>query len=215
MSQEQSEAVVLRAVDFSETSRIITFLTPGRGKLTCMVSGMRRARNPWGNALDQFHRVELVYYFSERRSVQRLTEASIIDAYAGLRANLEKTAYAAFPLELVYRTAQENEPSDELFAALTNGLSGMASWQGDVRTHAVWQVVHLLAAAGFDPALSEEERRLPRRERALLAEFAAAPGMCPAVDDSGNLFPMLRLFAARHLETQFYSLRVLDQIFKR
>ncbi|MEA3365547.1 MAG: DNA repair protein RecO, partial [Candidatus Hydrogenedentes bacterium] len=153
MSQERTEALVLRGVDFSETSRIVTFLTPDRGKMACMAAGARRAKSSLSGVLDTFNRLEVVYYWKDGRSVQKLGEVSILDTYPAIKANLEKSVYAAFPLEMAYKAAQENEPSEELYSVLVRGLKAMAGWSGEARTHAAWQAVHLLAVAGFEMAL--------------------------------------------------------------
>ncbi|HOD51348.1 MAG TPA: DNA repair protein RecO [Candidatus Hydrogenedentes bacterium] len=233
MSQERTEAVVLRGVDFSETSRIVTFLTPGRGKMACMAAGARRARSSLSGVLDTFNRLEVVFYWKDGRSVQKLAEAALLDGYPQLKTDLEKLVYAAFPLEIAYKVAQENEPSEALYSTLVEGLRSMAGWQGDVRTHAAWQAVHLLSAAGFEMTLAPRGSRdrvsfsfehgvlspsqpgdkwLDAREYDGLCALAAARGACPDIRDSGAVFAVLRGYAVRHVETSFRSLRVIDQV---
>ena len=68
--------------------------------------------------MDTFNRLELVYYWKEGRSVQKLAEATLLDGFSSLKSDLDKALYAAFPLEVAYRAAQEDEPSHELYAAL-------------------------------------------------------------------------------------------------
>lgn len=236
MSQERTEAVVLRGVDFSETSRIVTFLTPDRGKVACMAAGARRAKSGLAGALDTFNRLEIVYYWKEGRSVQRLAELSVLDTFPAIKANLEKSVYAAFPLEIAYKAAQENEPSQSLHATLVTGLQAMSAWTGDSRTHAAWQAVHLLAVAGFEIALAPRgtrewiafsfehgvlspaqpgDRRMAAREYDGLCALARQSDRCPEIADSAAVFAAVRGYAARHLETNFRSLRVIDQIVER
>ena len=56
VSQEKTEAIVLRGVDFSESSRIVTFLSPERGRLTCIAKGARRKNSGVSAVLDTFNR---------------------------------------------------------------------------------------------------------------------------------------------------------------
>jgi len=235
VSQERSEVVVIRAVDFSETSRIVTFLSPERGKLACMAAGARRPKSQLAGMLDTFNRLEVVYYWKDGRSVQKLGEASLLDGFGALKADLEKSAYAAFPLEFVYKTAQENEPSHALYEALLTGLDGMRAWQGPARVHAAWQVVQLLRVAGFEPDLKggEEGKRSAgfsfdagvvsrgeRVDRSLriedldrLRHLAGARDRCPVVDDSPEVFQAVCGYVTRQLESEFRSLRVIAQMF--
>lgn len=151
MSQERSEAVVLRGVDFSETSRIVTLLLLTRGRMACLAKGARRKKSGFGGALDTLNHIEAVYYWKDGREVQQLGEASILDSYRGIKADLEKSAYSSFPLEVAYRVAHENEPSQELFSALVRGLESLERWERSAQAHACWQVVQLLITAGFEP----------------------------------------------------------------
>ena len=111
MSQEKTEGVVLRGVDFSESSRIVTFLTPDRGRLTCMAKGARRRNSRLGPVLDTLNRVELVYFWKEGRDVQPLAEATLLDGFPGVKGDIERSLHTAVPLEVAYKVAQANEPS--------------------------------------------------------------------------------------------------------
>ncbi|MCC6796633.1 MAG: DNA repair protein RecO [Candidatus Hydrogenedentes bacterium] len=218
MGQERSEAIVVRGVDFSETSRIVTFLTPARGKLACMAQGVRRAKSPMAGALDTFNRLEIVYYWKDGRSVQKLAEAALQHSYPGIKSDLNKSMFAAFPLEFAYKVAQENEPSHELFAALAEGLADMESWTGPARTHAAWQTMRLLAVAGFEPDLScAQSFEIPVRAGTLdvLRELAALSDTCPVRIDQPEAFESLARYTVRHVDSEFRSLRVIAQMFSK
>lgn len=238
MSQERTEAVVLRGVDFSETSRIVTFLTPARGRVACLAKGARRKNSRLAAALDTFNRVEMVYYWKDGRGVQNLAEAAILDAFTGIKRSLEKTAYGTFVLELAGRTVHENEPSEPIFRVLVDGLKGLENWQGDARTHAVWQAMRLLVEAGFEPVLDRcvrtggpvarpplfsyeggvvadgqtADRRLSAEAFDVLRALAAAGDACPNVVAPEEVLAVLTHYAARHLETDFKSTRVIREV---
>lgn len=236
VSQERTEAVVLRGVDFSETSRIVTFLTPDRGKVACMAAGARRPKSSLSGVLDLFNRLEIVYYWKDGRSVQRLAEASVLETYSAIKADLERSVCAAFPLEIAYKAAQENEPSEQLFSALVRGLASLTHWTGDSRTHTAWQALQLMASAGFAVALvprgtrewvwfsydhgvlspsQRGDRRLNALEYDGLCALAAHSESCPDIEGSTAVFAAVRGYVERHLETGFRSIRVIDQIVDR
>ena len=239
---ERSEALVLRDVDFSQSSRIVTFLCPARGRMACMAKGIRRPRSVLAGLLDTYRRLEIVYTWKESRGVQQLTDCSLLQAYDGVREDLEKSMYAALPLELAYTVAHENEPSHGLYAALVAGLEGLERWTGDVRFYTAWLIVRLLSASGFAPsvrtccACGGEVSAAPgfsyeggvtcgrcTRDRTLSPEaftaFSAisdSEAACPAETEAGaEVFETLCRYAARQLEHDFRSTRVLGQIFGR
>ncbi len=238
VSPESSEAIVLRGVDFSETSRIVTFLSPMRGRLACMAQGVKRPKSQLAALLDTFNRVELVYYWKDGRSVQRLSEASLLDGYPAIKRDLEKAAFAAFPLEIASKVAHENEPSAELYAALARGLDSLGGWNGSVRTHVCWQALQLLSASGFEPSLGAcvdcgsdvdrapgfayrggvtcpqcaPDRRLSEEGFKALCALVASRERCPAAPGD-EAFDVVRRYAAHQLMAPFQSVRVLDQMF--
>jgi DNA repair protein RecO (recombination protein O) len=239
VSQEKSEAHVLRGVDFSETSRIITFLTPARGQLTCIAKGARRKNSPLASALSTMNRVELVYYWKEGRAVQTLGEASLLEPFPRIKSDLERGAYAAFPLEIALKVAHENEPCHAFYSAFSRGIYSLNAWDGDARAHCCWQVARLLAAAGYTPELHEcvqcgreigdnsgfdyragavcgtctPDRRIDRATRDDLRAVFGAELACPALASAEITFRVLRTYAARQTETDYRSLRVLDEMF--
>jgi len=238
VSQERTEGVVMRGVDFSETSRIVTFLCPARGRLTCIAKGVRRRKSALAPVLDTLNRVELGYYWKENRAVQTLSDATLLDGFSGIKSNLEKAVHAAFPLEVAYKTARDNEPSHELYAALVRGLEGFARFEGDVKAYTCWHVLRLLTAAGFAPAIDmcakcgapvgqrpgfvydggttcgacRGDVRLSPRDYDVLRALLENSQSCPEATDVSAVFAVLHRYASRQLDTQFRSLRVIEEM---
>ena len=237
--QERSEGVVLRAVDYSETSRIVTFLTPGRGQVACMVKGARRPGSHTGAALDSFNRVEIVYYWKESRSVQTLTEASLLDGFGAIKADFDKGLYGSFILELAYKLSGEGIAAEEIYAALVNNFEDLTRWTGEPRLHAAWQTLRLLEAGGLAPAVAScvecgaavpeggckfsmkggvvcadcsAPHRLRPETRQALAVFSDARRACPTETAPSALFTLLSRFAAEQTGAAFRSLQVIEQI---
>ncbi len=252
MSQEKSEALVLRGVDFSESSRIVTFLTPARGRLACIAKGARRKNSRLGPILDSLNRVEIVYYYKEGRQVQNLAEASLLDGFVALKGDLERNAYAALPLEIAYKAVHENEPSESFYARLVGGMADLGLWPGHAGWHVAWQVLHLLAEAGFAPQLDEcvscgrvlgkdavgfdwsagavcarcaPRQRIAAGTFSALCALRAATEGCPVQDGKGGdservsetvvreVIDVLSAYAARQLDSDLRSTRVLRQLF--
>jgi DNA repair protein RecO (recombination protein O) len=234
---EHTEAVVVRGVEYSQTSRIVTFVTPKRGRVACMVKGARRKGSSASAALDTFNRVEIGLVWKASRSVQPLTDCAVIDAYPAIKADLDKSACASIALEIASRTAHENEPSEELFAALVNGLEDMAAWKGPAELCACRMVLRLLAAAGFAPLLdrccvtgeavggacgfsldggvtrvsAKSDCDLTAGELEQLCAMAGS-GPCPAVGSGAKLLRLLCAYTERQMDLTLRSARVLDQL---
>ncbi|MFM1920895.1 MAG: repair protein RecO [Candidatus Hydrogenedentota bacterium] len=239
VTQEKTEAVVLRGVDFSESSRVVTFLTPSRGLLACMAKGVRRKGSALACCLVNLNRVEVVFQHKPGREVQTLFEATLLDGYRGLRVDADKGFYAAFPAELAGRAAQAEEPSEALYGVLVRGLKDFEAWDGDRRTHAVWQALRLLDAAGFAPVLehcldsgaapgaspgfcyeggvvssaARADLRLTPRQYEELKMLAGARRECPLRESDPGLFRLAWHYARRQLDADFRSARVLQEMY--
>jgi DNA repair protein RecO (recombination protein O) len=229
MPQERSEVIVLRAIDFSETSRIVTFLAPQRGRLACMAAGARRPKSELTALLDTFNRLEVVYYWKDSRSVQKLGEAALLDDYAAIKGDLDKSLYGSLPLEFAYRVTHENEPSELLYHYLTTGLASLAQWRGSVETHCCWQLINLLRAAGFAPNLESAGGRVsfdyqsgfttgngdvaltPGDSEAMQA-LASSPDACPDIAAPQKVFRAIARYAERHVETRLKSIKVISEM---
>lgn len=238
LSREVSEALVLWGVDFSETSRIYTLLTPTRGRIACIAKGVRRKNSPLASVLDSMNHVEVVYAWKEGRQVQTLTEAALLHGFETLKADFERAAYAAFPVEIATKVARENDPAPLLFQTLLDGLHGLEAWAGSIPAQVLWQAIRLLTVEGYAPALDTcchcgealveaagfrydggatclrcpADRRLaPERWKQLKTMAREA---CPAeLDYNQELFHLIRHYAARQLDCEFRSVRVLNELF--
>lgn len=230
---------MLRGVDFSETSRIVTLLTPGRGKTACMAKGVRKANSPLTGVLDTFNRVEVVLFWKDGRDIQTLGDATLLDRFPAVRADIARSAWASFPVELAGKVAHENEPSEALFAALRNGLEQWGAWNGAARAYGCWMVAQLLLVAGFAPELEvcaacggdlrgacgfsldagavcgscHGERRLSAAALEALRALFSSELYCPPVSAGHEVFQVLRAYAARQIDADFRSARVLQEMF--
>jgi len=234
---EHTEAVVVRGVDYSQTSRIVTFLTPRRGRVACMVKGARRPGSAASAALDTFNRAEIGLIWKDSRSVQTLTDCAVIDAYPGLKTDLDKSACGAVALEVASKTVHDNEPSEALFAALVQGLEGLAAWTGPAELYTCRMLLRLLAAAGFAPVLDrccttgaplrgacgfsldggltlagpKMDCDLTSAEVALMQALAGEDA-CPSEGGGAKLLNVLCAYTERQMDITLRSARVLDQL---
>ena len=222
MAYKQNEAVVLRKVDYSETSLIVTVLTPDFGRMALLAKGARRKGSPVGPALDTFNRVDLTFTWKENRQVQNLVEASVISSYGAIKRDIQRSAAAAFVLDVALHASWENHPAPDLFDALVNGLDAFADCDADPYAAAAVGVYALLEAAGIAPAHTDEESltRLrgsggTRRDQARqILEHLAAGNAALKSGAAEQALDYLHDYAAYHLEAALKSYGFLKQILR-
>ena len=61
MSLEKADALVIRQVDFSESSRVVTFFSREFGKFAALAKGAKRLKGPFDAALDLLSACRVVF----------------------------------------------------------------------------------------------------------------------------------------------------------
>lgn len=119
MSKFVTRGVVLRAVDYKETDRILTLLTP-EGKVTAKARGVRRKGSPLAAACQLLTHAELTLFsYRERCTVN---EADPLDAFWGVRGDVELLSLGSYFAEVCETVGQEGVPQPELLSLILNSL---------------------------------------------------------------------------------------------
>jgi DNA repair protein RecO (recombination protein O) len=118
----KTEAIVLRKIDYGDTSRIIHFFTKEYGKINAIVKGIRSPKSKIGSLLDIFNYVQVVLYKKETRDVQFIKEVELFKYYSIISENLHRLQYANAIIELLYSMTVENEDHQKLFVGSIRAL---------------------------------------------------------------------------------------------
>lgn len=151
----ETEALVLRVVDFGESDRIAHLLTPVTARLTVIAKGAKRSKRRFPGTLDLFHRLEVRAERRRPNAMARLEQARLIDAWTELRTHPRRFALACHLVELVDRIAPEGaggSEARELYAVTLAALRVVAERDPDPRLRALLEL-RVLAAAGLRPEL--------------------------------------------------------------
>lgn len=156
----KTEALTLRAIDYSETSQVVWFFTREHGRLHLIAKGSRRARSSFDGPLEPLVRGEIVFYRKARRSaadeesLEILKEFDARESYPGLRRELPRLYRGTYVVELLRELSIPDEPQPGLFDAAVATLETFA--RGEARVHdAVLAAFELraLRESGLEPSL--------------------------------------------------------------
>lgn len=118
----KTESVVLRTVDYSESSLIVTLFTRKHGVIAVIAKGAKRPKSKFAALMVPGQVLEVVVYIKSTRNVQTLSEASYMLKLDQLRIDLEKIALVTITLELINQVMHENDVNEPLFAFLVKFL---------------------------------------------------------------------------------------------
>ena len=115
-----TKALVLRSVQYKESSRILTVLTPEHGKLTVSARGAVRKTSRVTASVQPLAFSDMT--LSKTRDRYLLTESQIIEQFDELSTDLERFALAAYFTELLDSLSDEDSPNPELLSLGLNAL---------------------------------------------------------------------------------------------
>lgn len=157
MGLYREQGVVLRTIRLGEADRIVTLLTPGRGKVRAVAKGVRKTKSRFGSRLEPLTHVSLLMY--EGRNVgagassplDLVTQAETIEHFRPVREDLDRLTKATTLLEVSDQLAQERQAHPRLYQMLLGALRALAAHDSVILVPAFF--LKLLSAEGYHPVL--------------------------------------------------------------
>jgi DNA repair protein RecO (recombination protein O) len=167
----QANAIVLRCIEYSNTSQIATLLTDTQGKVSVIAKGIHRTtKNGMQHPLGLLTNLSVVYFQARLGQLCVLKEHSIVDPYLGVRHQLGKIFIGLYWAELIHEFTGEGEPNVALFKIFEQGLRQLSQSESPLN---LFFQVHgkILRAIGLFPHIE----RCVRCQKNIVDTNSAAP----------------------------------------
>jgi len=122
----KDSAICIRAVDYSETSQIVTFFARATGKFTAIAKGSKRPKSAFDGPIEVFSLGRIVFSDSNREKLATLTEFQQQPGLVGLSKNLFALNCASFAIELLNSLTDDYDPHPQLFDLLLQFLQNVS-----------------------------------------------------------------------------------------
>jgi DNA repair protein RecO (recombination protein O) len=153
MSLVVTEAIVLHAFDYLESSRILRLVTKEAGVRSVLARGARRSRKRFGTSLDLYAQGSAELHVKQGRELDTLASFDVTRARPQLAGQLARFTGASAIAELTLRFARD-DTDPALFAAVAEAFDAIGAASGDGAREATlagaWRV---LAEMGVAPAV--------------------------------------------------------------
>lgn len=150
MSVVVTEAIVLHAFDYLESSRIVRVLTREAGVRSVLARGARASRRRFGAALDLYAQGTAELHTKSGRELDTLSAFDVTRSRSGLGTQLERFAGAGAIAELTLRFGHHGADAG-LFDAVASALDDLAAAPGDrardLTLAAGWRILFELGVA--------------------------------------------------------------------
>jgi DNA repair protein RecO (recombination protein O) len=125
MSSEKSDAIVLRAVPWSETSFVVTLYTRDFGKVSAVAKGARRLRSPFESSIDLLAKSHVVFIQKSHDALDILTEAKLIRRFRSAQIALLPLYCGYYVAELLITLTEDHQKAPDLFELADQTLSDL------------------------------------------------------------------------------------------
>ena len=161
MKQTEHTAIVLRRADYRDNDRMLTLLSPTRGKLEVLSRGCRKPRSSLRNASELFALGDFEFY--EKNGHLTLISANLIETFYPLRQDLDRLSCGSYCLNVAEALSQPGQNAQELFMLLLHTLSRLTFSDQPWKPLLTGFLLHAANLSGMKPRLNhcvECSRRL-------------------------------------------------------
>jgi DNA repair protein RecO (recombination protein O) len=155
----KDQAICIRAVDYSETSQVVTFFTKATGKISAIAKGSKRPKSAFGGPIEILSHGRIVFCDSSGEKLATLTEFESAAGTAGLTLlcnDLFALNCCLFAAELLNLLTDEHDPHPDLFDSFLQFLHDAQDAGDKSETLALLILFQLalLKEVGLQPILS-------------------------------------------------------------
>jgi len=147
MPTYRDEAIAIRSIRLGEADRIVTFLTPEHGKVRAVAKGVRKTKSKIGARVEPPSHVALMCW--QGRELDVVSQAETLDAFRGIREDLDLFGAAIAMLEVADQVALERTPMPELFTLTLRAMRTLEKTESPLIVGAYF--LKLLALEGVGP----------------------------------------------------------------
>lgn len=149
----KAEAIVLRHVNYRDSDRMLTLLSPAYGRLDAKAPGVLKPKSALIASSELFAAGE--YQLFEKGGRHTVTGFSLLESYYPLRAEYDRLKYGVYLLQLSEAVSVPGSPAQELYLLLRSALAYLA-YSGDIPPEAVAAafLMGFARAEGHQPQLN-------------------------------------------------------------
>lgn len=116
-----TEGVIVKRSNFGEADRILTVVTPFKGKIKVIAKGVRKITSRRGGNVELLNKVRLHIFQGSGMAI--LTEAESLETFPKIKGELLLSSYGSHIAELADRLLPENQPNPAAYNLVAIALS--------------------------------------------------------------------------------------------
>lgn len=146
-----TKAIILRRIDYGEADRVVTFLTPDRGKIAVMAKGVRREKSKLAGGIELFSETE-VTIVEGRGDLGILASARLVEFYRNIITDYHRVTSAYQVIKFI-NDLTEDDAGCEFYELLNTSLVTLNNLELPVELSEAWYELNILKLMGLEPDL--------------------------------------------------------------
>ncbi len=150
----KTDAVVLGARRFRESSKIMVLYTREFGRISVVARGVMQPKNRLGWILQPMAHLSVLFYRKEGRDLQNLSSAETLTRQGVLHESLDRMAAGMAIVELVNAAVHDEDRNEQLFEALATAIQLLNEPAAHATSVQLWFVLRIADLLGYAINLS-------------------------------------------------------------
>jgi DNA repair protein RecO (recombination protein O) len=180
-----TEAIVLHARKYGDTSRIVTLYTQDFGRVSVMAKGARHTKSKFGSSLDALSYCSVTFYKNSQKELHLLSKAETIRPLKRLGESYDHLTLGLAMAEVMVATQELDEANPQLFALLLESLLALNAAEENTYSIYVSFQIHLAQFMGFalnfDECAETERKILPNEAADFVFSFSSGAMFAPEI----------------------------------
>ena len=153
MGTIKTSGIIISESNLGDYDKMLTMLTPGLGKISCVAKGARRPRSALLAGTQLFCFGEYMMY--KGTSTYHINSCETIEIFYHLRTDLDKLKYAVHMNKIIQEVTEENENCYRILQLYLNTLYVVAEKDENLDFILGIFKLRLLGILGFTPRIKE------------------------------------------------------------
>lgn len=154
MNKTNTQAIIIRRVNYGESARIVTFITKDQGKVSAMAKGVRKPKSKLAGGLELLS-ISNIGLLKGQGKLHQLVSARLVKFYDSILGDYDRLQLAYKAVELVDKLT-ENDSGPEYFEFVKEVFEELADEETQQEVVETWLRLELLKIAGHLPNLSTD-----------------------------------------------------------
>ena len=156
MKKYNTEAIILRSINYKDKDKIYTLFTDKYGKISAIGRGVRKISSRRGGNLDSLNCVSIKLTESDN-GFKNIDEVITIDSFRNVKSNYELGLIAYYFAEFVNKNIEEGLADIRVFKLFKKSLEILDSGMLDTRVVVLFFEIQILKELGYFPKLPSDE----------------------------------------------------------